>query len=324
MALLVAFLPSAAAAPSEKYLPDDTDAVVVVNVKQVLASELFPKLFKKYDDPYDLGIGAYHLKNALREFGIDPLKDIDRLTVVQARSSLNDQREAKGDGPMAILGGRFDAAKVRAAVEKLVKDKRATIHKHGDAILYESRSDFSGLNLYLAVLDKETLFAALRRGPVEDALDKAAGKKKTALKNKNFAELYAQLKESDTLAAALSGEMRLGKTVSADGKKVEFMSAGDQGIKTVTISAKVEAKLTFTVAATFKDKDTTASMEKEARRSQKESLGLEKSAPALARAIKAIAVTTKDNTITLAGQMDAEGVRELAIMILLSINPISR
>src|SRR5262249_43833652 len=109
---LVAAAPAAPAAPVPaqapvpplgKYLPDDTDFVAVVNVKQVVASPLFSKHFLKMAEAALKGEQAQRF---LKGAGLDPLKDVDRVLVVLSRSCWNDARPGRNEGPVFIFQGR--------------------------------------------------------------------------------------------------------------------------------------------------------------------------------------------------------------------------
>src|SRR5689334_14245666 len=67
----------------EKYLLDDTDAVLTINVKQLVGSTAYTKnLQKKIEDQ----LKALPAQMVLKDSGFDPLKDIERVTLVTGRS----------------------------------------------------------------------------------------------------------------------------------------------------------------------------------------------------------------------------------------------
>src|SRR5438105_4660189 len=93
-----------AAAPAragevDKYLPEDTEVLVSVNVRQIVDSDLFKKYaleqaraaLKDQEDVQDV----------LKELGLDPFKDLDRVLV--AKPSGGEQ-----DRGLVIAYGRFD------------------------------------------------------------------------------------------------------------------------------------------------------------------------------------------------------------------------
>jgi hypothetical protein len=297
--VLAAALP-ARAALDDKYLPDDADAVFVVNVKQVLASDLYARTFKKQVED-ELAKGP--APAIFKELGFDPLKDVDRVVVaIPAPSGAS--ATPGGDLPVVLLEGRFDAAKLLAAAEKAAKDnpKMLRIHARGDARIVEATLG-PGPAVFAAAVDKTHIAASARRADVEDALDKAAGKKKTALKNKTLAGLLPRLKEGDSFGAAVSGDAVLGP-----GRR-----PFEEGIQAVLASAKADGDLAFSVSAIAKDKDAADKLEKEFNDNLARSI---KSAEdnkkvAVVKMLKGMKLSRKDNTLTTEGKADADVLKEI-------------
>src|SRR5690349_4649491 len=91
-------LPALAAAPAgsyEKYLPDETDGVITINVRQLLDSELIKKA------GLDKALAGEDAQKALGVIGLDPLKDIDRVVIAGGK-----------DEGLVIIQGKFDPAKL--------------------------------------------------------------------------------------------------------------------------------------------------------------------------------------------------------------------
>src|SRR5262245_7628761 len=120
LALTLALTVPALAAPApldgaagsfEKYLPDASDGVICINVRQFLDSPLIKKAgldkLLASDDA---------TQNTLKALGIDPLKDIDRVILA------NDKE--KGSDAYFIAQGKFDLGKLGAAAELAAKDKK--------------------------------------------------------------------------------------------------------------------------------------------------------------------------------------------------------
>src|SRR5262245_27654260 len=76
LAVSAATLP---AADVDKYLPADTEMVLTINIRQILDSALVKK--EALGMLTDLIQGSEEAKTTLTKLGLDPLKDIDRLTV---------------------------------------------------------------------------------------------------------------------------------------------------------------------------------------------------------------------------------------------------
>jgi hypothetical protein len=187
------------AADVDPYLPNDTEAVVTVNVKQILESGFV----KKYGiDAIKDALKDDNAQQLMKDLDFDPLKHVDLIV-----SSASGGEKERG---LLIVHGRFDVAKFEAKAEALAKDQPNTfklVKATGDGgreyKLYEvaKTPGLDGQKLvlkdkpgYVALLDKGTMVASPQKELVIEALDKAAGKKKTAVKSK---ELLSLIEKSD-------------------------------------------------------------------------------------------------------------------------------
>src|SRR5262249_26961726 len=143
-AALLAPAAPAAAAPAppsrpdlSRFLLDDTDFVLVVNVKQILASPLFTKHYQKQAQEF---LKNDVVKPWLEGTDFDPLRDVERLTVVLGPSCFPTDQAGEG-GPVVFVQGRFDPDKLRAKAEKMAESMPALLKAHavGDAKVFELR-----------------------------------------------------------------------------------------------------------------------------------------------------------------------------------------
>ncbi len=109
----------AAAAPAraaelDKYLPEDTEMVVSVNVRQVLDSEFYKK--NVGDAARDALNGVEQVPEILKDLGFDPFKDLDRVIVAAPGG-------AEQDRGLLIAHGRFDLDKFRAKAEQRLQGR---------------------------------------------------------------------------------------------------------------------------------------------------------------------------------------------------------
>jgi hypothetical protein len=231
--LLVGTLP-ARAAEVDKFLPSDAEAVVTINVRQILDSELV----KKY--------GLEHLKQAIKSkdevqqtlesLGLDPLKDIDAFVSASPGG-------ADTDKGLFILHGKFDVAKFKAKGEEAAKEHKdiVKIIKAGDHTVYEVTLPQSPQTFHVAVVDSSTIVAAVSKEYVTDAFDKAAGKKEAAVK-KEVRDLIqkADAKQSLWVAALGSGLAKGQLAGDPDAKavldKIKTLTGG------VTVGDEVKAE----------------------------------------------------------------------------------
>jgi hypothetical protein len=183
-ALLALTVPARAAEP-DKLTPAGTDVLVVFNFRQILESPLAKK-----DDVDKLKEALK--KNAeaekiLTAAGLDPFKDIDRLTLAVA----SDVKEPK---VLAIVRGRFDVDKIgKLAADAAEKNpKELKISKEGSVTVFQVQTQnqplftaFAGKDALLASPSKDYLLGAIKnadKGPgklskeFQAALDKISGK----------------------------------------------------------------------------------------------------------------------------------------------------
>src|SRR5690348_15351621 len=92
------------AAELDKFLPDDTQVVASINVRQILDSGLA----KKYEiaKEFEKALGQNEeATKVLKGLGLDPLKDITRITI--AHTGKQDDKQV-----LACIHGSFDLAKI--------------------------------------------------------------------------------------------------------------------------------------------------------------------------------------------------------------------
>jgi hypothetical protein len=288
---------------SVKYLPDDADAVAVVNVRQVLAAPAFQKTFAKQVGELlrDVRVAA-----PLKDLGVDPMKDIDRICVAMGRSGIYEK--GAGVGPYFLVQGRFDPRLLEAGAKKLAK---ATFD-HGSAKIYELSVPF-----FAAALDKNHVVIAQRKEQVQAALDKATGKKKTVLKNKALAGMLAGLKPEDSLSVVATGETITGGGVSSrseNGKTVTtrtLHTLAESGINALTVVGNIKDSVHVTVTITSKDVDKAKEIEKAVTDGIQQTIPrVQKVLPELARALKTVKIVRAERNVTMKGHGPAEAIQQ--------------
>src|ERR1700722_13302674 len=91
---------------TDKYLLDDADFVLVANVKQILASPVYKKSYDKVVGDF---LKEEKVASLLKDLGVDPLKDVDRVCAVMGRSFFPGGKAGAGSGPLLLVQGRFDS-----------------------------------------------------------------------------------------------------------------------------------------------------------------------------------------------------------------------
>ena len=115
-ALVITFLSgalSAEAADRERYFPAETEAIVTVNVRQILASKLLQPELERIRRELDRNV---QVRETLQSLGFDPLKDLDNVAL--AGASFTDSQRA-----LVLLTGRFDVARFQRKCKRLRKHR---------------------------------------------------------------------------------------------------------------------------------------------------------------------------------------------------------
>lgn len=256
--LLASWAAAARAADLDKLLLDDTDSVAVVNVKQILAAAPVQKHYK--DLLPQLVAANAEVERTLKALGLDPLKDIDRVVLAQGQGSFKEGKQGEKDrfGPLVLLEGRFDPARFQAFAEQAVKVSpqtfRVKIHKAHGVPLYEVILT-PALSMFVAVVDRTTVVASPLEEQAIEAVKKATGNARVALKDPQIKKLYETAAATQGIALAASRNMvvtRGGTSTTVNGKtttKTYQVTLGEQGLESfatdLTIGAKVEAQATF-------------------------------------------------------------------------------
>jgi hypothetical protein len=228
MVLGLALVGTAWTAEADRYLPKETEQVVVVNVKQMLGSPLIKKLAlaqieEKLKDSKDL--------KALQEAtGLDLLKDVHTIVVANTGTT--------GDNVTVVIRGRFDVDKLAKVAEAVAKEKgEIKIGKIGDRNLYEASKD--GKTFFLTFIDGTTAVGSTTKANVVAAVDGKAGKI-----NKDLAAAVGGIdgKQSIWVAALVPEEARaaLGQVDQGPKEALKKVKAASGGLN-----------ITTDVAATF-------------------------------------------------------------------------
>ena len=187
----------ARAADVNKYLPDDTDFVLVLNVKQILGSPLIQK--HALDELKAMIKGNSEASKHLEALGFDPFKDLNTVTTAFTIS----KGEPKG---LLIAQGSFDVAKFEHQAEDLTKEKPNTlkISKEGKHKIYELKTDQQPA--YICIVEPQTIVASNDKQYVLDALGK--GGKQANIK-REVRELIEKADVNQSLWFAVTGSSLL-------------------------------------------------------------------------------------------------------------------
>jgi hypothetical protein len=299
----------------DPYLPADTEVLVTFNVRQILGSALIKRV--GLDQIRDAIKMNEEVSTILKDLGLDPFKDIDRILAAQPATSEQD----KG---LVIVRGRFDLAKIRARAEKEAKDNKDSFKvqkvkdgQGGEHTIYKFQvpnPQGGEVTLYAGLASKTVILAAPSKDYLIDGLKvKPDATKLKKLKSKAFQDLLKTANDQQSLSIALVGEALtkspLGELPIKDVlAKITAVAGGF----TVTDGVKMEINVGTKEAADAK-------MLKE---KISEGLNMVLGFLALAAAnqkelapfvdfIKSLKTTSKDKTLTLKGELPAETLNKL-------------
>jgi len=201
LAVAIAAVPAQSrAAEVDALLPAETEFVVFFNTRQMLDSELTKKFalgqIKQVLDGADA-------KKMVEKLGVDPLKDIDRVTV-------GAWGKDKDDGSaLFVIRGKFDPVKLFEAAEAEAKANadKMSIVKEGGRTLVKFTADNQPKPVYISVAtegaegkEKYSIVGASDKKLVIDAMAAAEKGTKAALK-KELAALVLKQDEKASMFA---------------------------------------------------------------------------------------------------------------------------
>ena len=284
------------AAESDKYLPNGSDSVVAINVKQLLAA---PALKIGLEEFKKQLAGSDEAQQALKALGFDPLKDIER--IVAGGSGQNP------DEVLMVIQGKFDVDKFAALAEQAAQGGQVKIVKKGGYTLYEATPpQAQGQTVTLAFIDGTAIVAAANQSLVLDALDKKAGKKKAELK-KELIDQLAKVNANQSVSVIMLESALANAPVPALMKLTSIT-----GGLTLTDELKAEFNLNT------KNADDAKTIGEEARDGLNQAKAIvalmaaqQKQLAPLADILTSVKVNTKGNSISVIGGVSKQQLDEL-------------
>ncbi len=300
----------ARAADIERYLPADTETVVTFNIRQILGSQLAKK--NGLEQLRDLIKSQEEVDAVLKDLGLDPLKDIDK--VIVAAPATREQ-----DKGLVIIHGRFNLDKFKARAEKEAKDRKDTFKilkvkdgQGGEHTVYELAVSAQGNSTYFAgFADRTTLLAAPAKDYLIDGL-RVKDATKVKLKNQTFQDLLAKADDQQSFSIATTGEALaksqlaepikeflpkintvVGGITFTDGIKMEFAVATKRAVDAKQILEGIDkglgyAKVLLNLAA----------------------MNMKELAPVVG-IVESIKTSAKDSTVTIKGEVSGETLNKL-------------
>ena len=239
------------AAEVDALLPAETESVMFVNVRQILDSDLVKK--------YALGqikqaLQGNDAQKMLKDLGLDPLKDVDRITVGSWGKGPEDMEA------VAVVRGRFDAEKLFAgAKDQAAKNAdKIAIVEEGKYKLVKITNDNQPKPFYIAVADEKTIVGANDKKLTVDILKAAEkGATKPSLKK----ELAALVLKQDEKASVFACGLLEGKVDNVPGVNnipgvnPEKFQKGLEKLKTFAMTIRLTDEVGLEVVMGMKDAD---------------------------------------------------------------------
>jgi len=297
----------------DPFLPADTESYVSVNVRQVLDA---PIVKKHLLGPAKQALeDLEEVKDVLKDLGLDPFKDLDRVIVAGPGGTDTDRG--------LIIGyGTFDVAKITKKAQDAARnnDDLLKIHKvnlGGGAThnVYEVVFTGQDQSMFVAVVSNKTVIASPGKDYVVDALKANKAKKKAALKNKEFQALIEKMDPKQSLSVAM-----LGKSLNAGADAdpiVKLLTDAFKGIEAIGggLTVNNEFKLELIVAG----KDATAAREVKDALDRAVRLGLvglgllgeNKQLGLLLEVLKTVKVTNKGKVVSVSAKLTADVLEDL-------------
>jgi hypothetical protein len=206
--------PAPAKAEPDRLTPADADVVAVVNVRQLLAAPLVRK--HALDTLTRVLNRDDRMVKLLGQAGLDPLKDVDTLTVATSGDLPNPRL-------VGLVRGRFDPAKVHAVAADFAKQnpEKLKATKEGDLVVYQVLADKA--TVYAAFADRFTLVVSPDRAQtlaVVQGAAKAAGRL-----NKQTQKVIDTVPAKDAVWVAAVVTDKMKEAAKGDPDAAELVSA---------------------------------------------------------------------------------------------------
>jgi hypothetical protein len=301
------------AAEADKLLPNDTETLFMLNVRQILDSHLMKTLgLEKLKEAIK---SQDEVQKVLDDLGFDVFKDLDTITAANGAGGEQDRG-------LVIVHGKFDIAKFEAKAEEAAKENKGSlkIHKIPDSStkLYEvSMPGGPGQpqTMFVALASKDTIVASPGKDYVLDALEKQAGKKTTTLKNKELAALLNLVDAKQSMWLAVLGSTLEKSPLGTDQKSKEIVGK----IQDITAGVTVDKDIKLQVGITAKNANDAKELDKTIRDGLNQALvlagllgGGKKELEPLLDIVKTIRPTVKDKTVTIHAEVPGDIIEKAA------------
>jgi hypothetical protein len=246
------------------------------------------------------------IQDHFKSLGLDPLKDISRIT--WASADTGDPGKA-----LFIIHGKFDPKKFEAKADEVVQTYGDVlrIHKVGTLRLYEV-SIPGQAPYFVSVVDSSTIIASAGKEYMVEALNKAAGNQKSEVK-KELTDLVRKVQPDRTIWLVALKSALEHSPLSADDSARPVLAKIETGYLGVSVGRELKAEFDLTTksaeAAKELDKELLEKLDK-AKGIVSILVGNVKELQILLDLAEAMKVTSQGNTVSLRGQIGAEAIEK--------------
>jgi hypothetical protein len=302
---LMAWAMPARAADVNKFLPDDAEIVLVVNVQQILSSPLVAK--NALPHIKQMLQSNEKVKKDLEGLGFDPFKDLTRVTATASAVS----PDAKG---AIIIEGNFDVAKFEAKALEMTKEK-ADMFKavvDGGHKLLEIKNPNEDKPAYAALIDKNTAVISQDKSFILDSFERSTGKKKVALK-KDIKALIEKANQGQSIWLVAPGAVFAKSPLAEDDKAKKII----EKIDSLNVGVNLTEDISMNTAIVTKSPDAAKEISEEVKNGLEQMKGLlsliagqQKELAPLVEVVGSIKVAVDNTTITLKSEVSKEMIEK--------------
>jgi hypothetical protein len=232
LGLLLAGAAATQAAAPDKYMPDNTEMVMFVDVKALLASGVVKKhAEKEMNDLFE----QPQVAEILRALGLEPRKDINSVTICVSKVEI-DVGGGRPDGKaeaLILVRGAYKPDQIHKTLAEGIKGdpNKLSSSEYSGMKVYEGKGQGADQTGYFAILDNSTIAVSNKKSQVTDAIDRHKGKSSSKL-GKEIAAMVekADGKRTIWMAMVLPGAVKdLAKLASQGGEIIEAIEGVTMG-----------------------------------------------------------------------------------------------
>jgi len=232
------------AAEPDKLIPADAEAILFVNVRQFLDSDISKKYFL---DQIKTKLQENEAQKAIRELGLDPLKDVDRVVIAASGTDASDAKV------LVIVRGKFDPDKLYKAAESASKRDGDKLSKIQDdkGVMFKFQPD-NGPAWFTTVIDETAVVVASDKAIVSAAVAASTANKKPAL-NRELATLVGRMDDKASVWVAALMKDKLNKVPLPQAGPGADLVKQLTNLDHVTLAVRVAADVNLDVGLGLKD-----------------------------------------------------------------------